>query len=845
MSDPRIACQEKCTRRTLDINSPKLLGRGNPNADIMFIGDAPKTDEDMEGEPFVDLAGSALRELLSEYVNISDVYITHAVKCAHTDDTKKPSKKEIGCCREYLLEEIKSVNPNVICCLGATALEAVLKRTGISKIHNNLFYSDELKKKVIPIYHPAYILRNPALEEDLLKGIALVIKESVTPDYHKAADIKIQHMDADTPEKIEKVLRKLEKVNKFVFDLETSSLDHRDAKILCFSFSWGAGIGVTIPYSMVTPKVKKRLIRIFRSRKKLKIAHNIKFDLKILKAHGFRPRGPYYCTLAGIALVDENLKEKSLDALTLRHTNIGEYWAPLDKFKKEYCKINKIKVAEFSYAYIPYDILKKYAQYDADVTYRIYVIVDNELNRQDLIEFFNNYTMPILRVLLETEYIGIRVDRKKLKKLLKVYEKRIEKALEVIMQNTYIGQLEEIRKIEKSVELAVKWENGKTLKTTYETPEAYAAVRIKPKDYEFNPRSVQQLRRVLFEVMDITPRSDERTPTGAPSTDSSVLTRLAEEDNVELCKEIMEYRQLVKFTSTYITSAIEKSELNGRIHPMYKQHYAVTGRLSSANPNFQNIPRDAKDYKSCLLADPGYIIIKADLAQAEFRCWAHYSNDTDMIRDIEAGLDIHRRTAAEIFNKAEEDVTPEERTFAKNCVFGYMYGRGAKAVAAQYGISVEYAQEVKKNFFARYPRAAMWLKKQVAHARAHGYVTTWMGRIRRLPEIHSQDNMVVAEAERQAKNSPIQGLASDMNNHYGVTNMRLAKKHVLDVKPMATVHDANFIQVKVAQLSEMVSIMDRVVKKAFPDFRCEMKLDVEVGFDLGNMQGIDEYMEAA
>jgi DNA polymerase-1 len=168
-----------------------------------------------------------------------------------------------------------------------------------------------------------------------------------------------------------------------------------------------------------------------------------------------------------------------------------------------------------------------------------------------------------------------------------------------------------------------------------------------------------------------------------------------------------------------------------------------------------------------------------------------------------------------------------------------MYGRGSKAISEQYGISVEEAEEVRNLFFQKYPMASIWLDKQVAYAKEHGYVKTWMGRIRRLPEINAEDHMIRAEAERQAKNSPIQGLASDMNNHFMRMNLKLAKKKGLKVYPITTIHDANIYMVKKEHVKKMIKIMKYVVKNAFPEFRCEMKLDFELGDTLGTLKEVE------
>ena len=267
----------------------------------------------------------------------------------------------------------------------------------------------------------------------------------------------------------------------------------------------------------------------------------------------------------------------------------------------------------------------------------------------------------------------------------------------------------------------------------------------------------------------------------------------------------------------------------------------------------QNIPRDAKDFKECIIADPGYTFIKADLAQAEFRCWAHLSEDQDMIQDIEEGLDIHSRTAAESFGvplkKFLEDLkssdkeiagaAKELRNKAKALVFGPMYGRGSKALAEELGISVAEAEGTLEVFFGRYPKAARWLKKQVDLAKAFGAVRSWLGRVRRLPDIQSDNFGSRSEAERQAMNSPVQSLASDLNNFYMVNILKRAKEAGIDCYACNTVHDANFLQCEETRVSELTAIMKNVVETSVPDFLVPMKLDFEIGPNWGAMKEIE------
>jgi len=836
MGDPRKNCLEKCPRINLDIGSPKLRGEGPKKAKILLVGEAPGQDEDLDGRPFIGSAGQLLDDVFSELkIDREKIYITNAVKCATPVENKKPGKKDITCCRQHLLEEIEKVKPNVIGCLGAVALEAVLKRTGITKLQNNVFISKELDIKVVPVLHPAYILRNPSLYSSLVKGIQLIKSESKKKEKVDVATIKTKHIDAATPKQIDKVLTQLEKVDAFTFDLETTSLNPIEAKIIMIALSWQVGLGITIKWKSFSKKQRDRLQKIFLSKKE-KAGHNLKYDVQVLWANKVRVKGPFFDTLPAMALINENIKDKGLEALTLRYLDLGEYWKPLNEFKEEYLKQHKMKKEEFRYDMMPYDILCKYAQGDADATHRLYVKFKKELTRQGLLRFYKKYTLPTLKVIMQVEFRGIKVRRKKLAKLIVAYKKQVAESAKAIQDNKTVKKYQKIRYAHVSRTLEEKWKTSKMLRSRFPEVQEYLKTRIKDKDWEFNPRSPKQLSEMLFDVMKLP--VIKKTATQQASTDEEVLNILANDHSVEVAQKIIENRKLTKFLSTYLESVYQKSAVDGRIHPSYMQHRAVTGRLSSANPNFQNIPRDAKEFKKCFIADKGMTIVKADLAQAEFRCWAHYSNDKRMIEDIESGMDIHRKMASKVFGVPEDEVTKDQRTAAKNCVFGLMYGRGSKAIAAQYGISVEDAEEVRNLFFKDYPMAALWLDKQVAHAEEKQYVKTWMGRIRRLPEIVSDDHMIKSEAERQAKNSPIQGLASDMNNHFMVVNLKHAKKKGIKCYPVGTIHDANLIQVKESDADALIKIMKTVVNTAFPEFKCTMVLDFEIGKTLGTLKEI-------
>jgi uracil-DNA glycosylase family 4 len=974
MTDPRTSCPEKCKRIHENICNPKIPGVGPLDAKIVLVGEAPGQEEDKRCENFVGASGRLLNSLLQEVgLSREDVRIINAVRCATEGENKKPTKNEIACCRTNLVDEIKEIHPNVIGCLGAVAMESVLKRTGITKLKNNIFVSDEFNAKIIPIYHPAYILRNPGEYDTLLKGMRLIAEESGAKKKIERDKVPTKRLDVATSETIDKVLTKLNNVDAFVFDLETSSLSFLDARILCIALSWKSGLGITIKWDLLHQRHKERLKDIFLS-SKLKINHNLKFDLHILKAHGFEVKGPFFDTLIAASLIDENRTEKGLDALTLEYLDLGEYWAGLDEWKTKYCKKNKMKLVEFTYDKYPYPKLAKYAQHDADATFRLYEIFREELEKIGLTEYFNKYSMTTMQLLTEMEHKGVKIDRSLLKDVIIKCKKKERRALEKIHDFKYVKKYEQWKRNNAARSLYYKWDSSKNLKSRYPDEKEYIRSKINKDSnkWTFNEKSYIQLGDVLFKVMKIKPlRISEKS--GKPSTDEKVLTELAEKHDVQFVKDILEHRGLSKYISTYLVSTYMKSKADGRIHANYLQHRVVTGRLcvdkdtlistncglvpihdvskllaedtrvvthlgtsqkvkcvivkgieemleygtSSGNklictrkhllltkgnywmsaegfcqgdiiptissiflenqykgqeitsirsvgprevwdievendhsyigngfvchnsciqPNLQNIGRDAKDYKKCIVADPGYLLVKGDLKQAEFRCWAHYSNDRDMIKDIEAGLDIHRRTASEVFGISEEEVTDEQRTVAKAATFGTMYGRGAKAVAKQFNIDEDKAKSVQTLFFSRYPKAALWLDQQVEFAKVHKYVRTWLGRYRRLPKIDSDQQHIQAEAEREAKNSPIQGLASNMNDYYMYRTWKLARKKGLECYPAITQHDAQIHLIKEDQVNKLVKIMNYVVDTSFPDFRVKMTLDIEVGKTLGTLE---------
>lgn len=857
MVDRRKNCPKGCPRLQEDLGHPCIFGVGPKDAKIMLIGDNPGRLEDKQGIPFIGRSGELLNRTLKEAgLRRDDVYITNVVKCFTTQEDTKLTKKEIKCCQKYLNDEIKKVHPTVIGVLGGTALSALLYRSGISKFKNNVFMNEQFNIKVVPTYHPAYVLRNPGNYKDFVKGIELIAAEAESREILLYKKEKASHVILKDPKRIHKALDQLFASEEFSFDVETSALDYRIARILSIQFSWRERTGIAIPWHIVDENEDIRIrIKKLLATDKLKIGQNIKFDIQMLLAHKISTKLPWFDTMLAHHLLDEN-SEHNLETLTLQYTLMGEYWAKLERLKVKLAKKHGIKKEDVTYDMFPLKDLLLYGAKDADCTFRLKPLFYKQMQKEEVYGVFKNYVMDFTPVLVEAEFRGIKVNREKLKGLLIDYNKKHVDLEKLLYEDDEVKKYESSKRkdVEKVIadhykkmtdKLAVKYEVSKNLKSRFPNGvdeylehrypggvASYVKKMIKEDECKFNFNSGKQLQGLFFDQMNLIPV--RATKTGY-STDAETLESL-DDQGAEIITKLLEYRKLGKYISTYLLSTYNKSEVDGRIHTNYGQAITVSGRLNSSNPNMQNLPRKAMDLKDCFEADPGYVFIEPDLGQAEFRCWAHYSEDEDMLADIHGGLDIHTAAAMKVFGVPEEEVTKDMRTAAKNCVFGLMYGRGSKSISKQFGITVEQAEEVNKWFFERYPVAAEWIERRPKIALAKGYVKTWFGRKRRLPNIRSDAKEVRAEAERQAKNTPIQGQVSDMNNAYMVATLKRSRKEHIDCFPSGQIHDAAVYQVREGQEIQFMKIATNVVETLFPDFKCKMLLEFEVGKTLGTLK---------
>lgn len=782
-------------------------GTGDPSAKIFIIGEGPGLKEDAYGQPFVGPAGTLLKRLLTEAgIDYRTIFMSNVIRCLPKGTTKavrEPEYAEIEACAPYLEQEIAAVNPTIIVPCGNTALRYILgaKNVNITSKRGLEIWSEKYKCKIMPVFHPAAILRNPKYESVTTQDLVRIKASSASKELSSLG--MGEYQIADTPEKLNELFKYLESEPEIAIDLETTGLDWLKTDIISLGFSWKERTGWCLPllkskiasYDVAGELIEEPTVRFWddatylkienRLKKALalpskKIFHHGKFDLKHLEYHGFKVANVYFDTMLAHHLLDENAENlHGLKDLAWVYTDMGGY----DKEVSDWFVVNK--KLKSMYIMLPYATLTKYNAADADCTFRLFKRFEPLIVAQGLTRLYRQIINPALAVLLQTELIGVQVDTAYIEKL------RVEYSLK---------------------------------KSDLEN-QIYSTVGT------FNINSAKELRNVLYDQNKF--KTSRTTKKGAMSTDRATLTELAETYSTHAVpKLLLQYRETSKMLSTFIEGLSFWLDSNGRIHSTYKQHGTVTGRLSSAEPNLQNIPRDST-IRGIFIAKPGHTLIEADYGQAEFRFWALYSQDPQMISDISGGKDIHKMTAASSFGVSIESVTKKQRQDAKAIVFGLMYGRGTWSVAQQLGMSEDAAEKVVQIFFSRYPKAKRWLKDTVSFARANGYVKNHFGRLRRLPGINSVDEIVRSEAERQAKNSPIQSGASDMTMIAGIRIKKKFESLKLAGQLVLTVHDSVIYEVPDAEVIESTRIIREEIERPIEGINVPMSAEIRKGVRWG------------
>ncbi len=560
------------------------------------------------------------------------------------------------------------------------------------------------------------------------------------------------------------------------FDTETTSLNELEAELVGMSFSYKKGLAYYIPLSEDKGEVLQTL-EIFRpffeKEDLLKVAHNLKFDYKILKQYDITVKGAMFDTMIAHYLLNPDGRH-GMDYLSEVYLNYKPVSIETIIGKKGKNQGN-FRDADLR-------TQTDYAAEDADVTFQLYELFAPQLKKENLEDLFFNIEMPLMEVLAKMELAGISLDEKWL-------------AQESIDLENDLKQLES-----KIFELSGE---------------------------EFNMNSPRQLGDILFEKMQLDPKA-KKTKTGQYATSEDVLQKLASKH--EIIKHILEYRTYQKLKSTYVDalpSQIEKTD--NRVHTNFSQTTAATGRLASVNPNLQNIPirtLRGQQIRGAFVSGEGKKIISADYSQIELRLIAEISGEDNMIKAFQDGEDIHASTAAKLFKIPLEEVSKTQRSQAKTVNFGIIYGQGAFALAEQTGLSRTEAKQMIEAYFETYPKLKQYMAEQVSKARETGYVETILGRKRHLKDINSNNFVVRGHAERNAVNAPVQGSAADVVKMAMIKIQKELEKEKLQTKMLLQVHDELVFEAPVDEIEVATNIIKMEMENAI---ETQVPLLVEVG----------------
>lgn len=572
------------------------------------------------------------------------------------------------------------------------------------------------------------------------------------------------------------LIDKLLQQKEVCFDTETTSLDALSAELVGISFSYEIGKGYYVSFPQDFQEAKE-LVEEFRaffeSEDILKIGHNLKYDYKVLHKYGISPKGNSFDTMIAHYLLNPDMRH-GMDILSETYLNYKPL--PIEDL------IGKKGKNQKTFDQVELEKQKEYAVEDTDVTLQLKHLFEPQLPDVNADKLMHEIEMPLMEVLTEMEIEGIRLDTVVLK--------------------------EQSEKINAEIEIL----EGKITEDAGES---------------FNLNSPKQLGEILFDKLKIDSKA-KKTRTGQYATGEEILTKLR--DKHSIINHILDYRQLQKLKSTYVDALPKEVRMDSqRIHTTFIQTTAATGRLASVNPNLQNIPvrsEQGREIRKAFVArDENHVLIAADYSQIELRIIAELSKDPVMLESFQKGEDIHKATAARVFNVSLEEVNREQRSQAKTVNFGIIYGVSAFGLAEQTGLSRKEAKELIDAYYETYPVLKQYMEDQIQKAREQGFVETIFGRRRYLKDINSRNHVVKSHAERNAVNAPIQGSAADIIK-IAMINLHKELKKSLKTKMLLQIHDELIFDVPKDELEKVKPMIKNTMESA-------IKLSVPLIVDIG------------
>lgn len=845
-----------CTRCKLcETRTQVVLPKIVKDCLVMFVGEGPGSSEDECGEPFVGESGQLLSQYMLEAgINRNECSVINAVNCKPPRN-RPPETEELKACSDILDHYIAEANPKIIVPLGNVALKRITGRSGITKYNGLILETEKYPgRKIIPVVHPAFALRDPKNITALKYGLSRV-KDAID---NKVLFTLSKVTYVDTIDKFNTMMGDLTSKPYFSIDIETSTLhDWKTGHIICISFSTTPGSSYVLPWvvgdkkyydacrkhaptenrnaviELVSdfcfcyklnlpsffwgnnPEVKEQLVALFADETKAKILHNYAFDYKYLSNAGLVIKGTIFDTMILHYLLDETKRTHGLKDLAIKHTSYGQY----DNNLKNWVLEQEKKCD--TYAIVPMEELTPYAGTDADVTILLFEKFWPMIEALSMQHLYLGFLMPVTRMLMTAEVNGIMVDE--------VWRNQAETVLESAL-----------KEIEKKL-------------LTYSSEVTYS---LKNKDVTgVNFKSPKQLSNFLFQHLRLPIIS--KTAKGDPCTDEEVLTKLSKLHEVPAL--LLTYRKLAKQYSTYVMGIKDMVWPDGKVHPNFFIHGTETGRLSSSNPNCQNLTRNPQPgeplYKLNLrirdifmASNPDtHCLVEVDYSQAELRLIAEYSRDPVLYSAFLEGRDPHAELAVRMYHKdkiadmeagnirAENIVTKEERQRGKTANFSLAYGKHPENFAKEEGIPYEEAVFIYNSYWSIYRGIEAWKRVELEKAYKNLYFQSFFGRRRRLPKLLSHDNYMRAEAEREGINFLIQSQASDYTLMSALKVSSAATKEGIDYKILSFVHDSIVFEVRKTQIQEFLNLLKTIMTKV-TGMTLPMEIEVKLGRNLGSLK---------
>jgi DNA polymerase I len=738
---------------------------------LALMGD---TADNIPGAPGV--GPKTAMKLISEYGSVEELF-------RHTNQLKGRLKEIIENNREQIELSKKLATIDLKVPVELNEKELLLETPDPEKL-KNIFTELEFKtvaaeilqgieKSVKPAGTEPFLVSQP----DSAQG-TLFDNDQVSPSVEKSTIGSVPHeyLVIETPKELEEFVLKAMKQDEICFDTETTSINPLNSELVAISFSWSKGSGflVHFPGSGEETIGKLKILKpVFEDPGVRKIGQNMKFDIQVLANYDIEVKGSLFDTMIAHYLLEPDMRH---NMNLLSETYLSYSPVHIESL------IGEKGVNQKNMRSVPVEQIKEYAVEDADVTYQLKGVFQPRLKSEGLSDLADTIEMPLIRVLADMERVGVRLNLDDLKAI-------------------STGLREDIILLETEIF---------TLAGT-----------------EFNISSPKQLGDILFIRLKLDDKA-RVTKTKQFNTSEEILQRLT--GRHPIINKVLEYRGLKKLLSTYVEALPQLVDKNtGRIHTSYNQAVASTGRLSSNNPNLQNIPvRDerGREIRKAFVPGEGNLFLSADYSQIELRLMAHLSGDRNMIDDFLSGNDIHAATASKIFGVEIKDVTREMRGRAKTANFGIIYGISSFGLSERLTIGRKEAKDLIDGYFNSYPGVKKYMDESIRKARDLGYVTTMLGRRRYLRDIQSRNQVVRGNAERNAINAPIQGTAADIIKIAMVKIHGKLKNEGYDSKMILQVHDELIFEVVPREL-------ERLKKMVVHEMSDAVKLDVPLKVDCG------------